>query len=196
MTTNNRKSPVKQQSQQRIKHSNAIPVNNTNSGRMRSTSSMASSYPRMYNNHHHYHYQHYSNTTSPTAMSASSLPAVPLFYSNAYADPPECSSLPKPPDAWYLPLNVDNVPVKHEVDEDRAVENEKEKDAVPTTTVASKPKPLLSSTQQSKANFPRTCYYTNNNQGFYSPYYSSSTISGQTTSSYQRFPTQYISVKA
>ena len=199
MTTNNRKSPVKQQQQQqqRIKHSNAIPVNNTNSGRMRSTSSMASSYPRMYNNnHHHYHHQHYSNTTSPTAMSASSLPAVPLFYSNTYADPPECSSLPKPPDAWYLPLNVDNVPVKHEVEEDRAIETEKEKDAVPTTTIASKPKPLISSTQPSKANFPRTCYYTNNNQGFYSPYYSSSTISGQTTSSYQRFPTQYISVKA
>jgi hypothetical protein len=113
-------------------------------------------------------------------MSASSLPAVPLFYSNIYADPPECSSLPKPPDSWYLPLNVDNSPVKNE--------EEKEKE-VSTTPI--KPKSLVSPVQQSKQSFPRTCYYTNNNQGFYSPYYSS-----RATSSYQKFPTQYISVKA
>jgi hypothetical protein len=175
MNMNNRKSPVKQQ---RIKHSNAIPVTNTNTGRMRSTSSMASSYPRMYNNNNnHYHHHHYSNTTSPTAMSASSLPAVPLFYSITYADPPECSSLPKPPESWYLSLsNADNLPVKSE--------EEKEKEI--TTPV--KQKSLVSPVQQPKQSVPRTCYYTNNNQGFYSPYYS--------TSSYEKFPTQYISVKA
>jgi hypothetical protein len=179
MNMNNRKSPVKQQ---RIKHSHSTPVTISNNGRMRSNSSMASSYPRMYNNnnnHHYYNYHHYSNTTSPTAMSASSLPAVPLFYSNTYADPPECSSLPKPPESWYLPLsNVDNLPVK--------AEEEKEKEV--STPV--KQKSILTPVQQSKQNFSRTCYYTNNNQGFYSPYYSS------TTTSYQRFPTQYISVKA
>jgi hypothetical protein len=180
---NNRKSPIKQQ---RLKQSHSIPINNTNNGRMRSTSSMASSYPRMYNNNNnnHYHYHHYSNTTSPTAMSASSLPAVPLFYSNTYADPPECSSLPKPPESWYLPSSiVDNLPVKNEEEKEKL----KEKDIV--TPI--KEKSLISSIQQSKQNFSRTCYYTNNNQGFYSPYYSSTT-----TSSYQKFPTQYISVKA
>jgi len=174
MNMNNRKSPIKQQ---RLKHSQSIPVTNSNNGRMRSTSSMASSYPRMYNNNNHYHQHHYSNTTSPTAMSASSLPAVPLFYSNTYADPPECSSLPQPPESWYLPLsNVDNIPVKNE--------EEKEKEIL--TPI--KQKSFISSIQQSKQNFPRTCYYTNNNQGFYSPYYSSTT-----TSSYQKFPTQYFS---
>jgi hypothetical protein len=179
MNMNNRKSPIKQQ---RLKHSHSIPVTNANNGRMRSTSSMASSYPRMYNNNH-YRYEHYSNTTSPTAMSASSLPAVPLFYSNTYADPPECSSLPKPPESWYLPSsNVDNLPVK----------TEEEKENEVTTPI--KPKSFLFPVQQqqpTKQNVPRTCYYTNNNQGFYSPYYSS-----RTTSSYQKFPTQYISVKA
>jgi hypothetical protein len=183
---NNRKSPVKQQ---RIKHSHSIPVANSNNGRLRSNSSMASSYPRMYNNNnnYHYHHHHYSNTTSPTAMSASSLPAVPLFYSNTYADPPECSSLPKPPESWYLPLNVDNLPVKNqeeEKEEEKIIIIEKEKEI--TTPI--KQKSFVSPIQQSKQNFPRTCYYTNNNQGFYSPYYS--------TSSYQKFPTQYISVKA
>jgi hypothetical protein len=173
---NNRKSPVKQQ---RIKHSNSIPVANSNNGRMRSNSSMASSYPRMYNNNYHYNHHHYSNATSPTAMSASSLPAVPLFYSNTYADPPECSSLPKPPESWYLPSsNVDSLPVKVE---------EEEKEVLSTPV---KQKSFISPIQQSKQNVPRTCYYTNNNQGFYSPYYSSS------RSSYEKFPTQYISVKA
>jgi hypothetical protein len=184
MNINNRKSPIKQQ---RLKHSNSIPVTNSNNGRMRSTSSMASSYPRMYtnnNNNNHYHYHHYSNTTSPTAMSASSLPAVPLFYSNTYADPPECSSLPQPPDSWYLPSsNVDNLPVKKEKEE------EKEK-LVEISSTPIKQKSSISPIQQSKQYVPRTCYYTNNNQGFYSPYYSS------TTSSYQKFPTQYVSVKA
>ncbi|CAF0909400.1 unnamed protein product [Adineta steineri] len=200
MIITNRKSPVKQQ---RIKHSHSIPVANSNNGRMRSTSSMASSYPRMYNNNnnnnnHHYQYNYYSNSTSPTAMSASSLPAVPLFYSNTYADPPECSSLPKPPDSWYLPSsssNVDNLPVKTEekVEEeddnkDREVEKETEKEII--TPI--KQKPFISSIQQqTKQNFPRTCYYKNNNQGFYSPYYSS-----RATSAYQKFPTQYVSVKA
>ncbi|CAF1244128.1 unnamed protein product [Rotaria magnacalcarata] len=176
MNMNNRKSPVKQQ---RIKHSHSIPVANSNNGRMRSNSSMASSYPRMYNNNNnHYYHNYYSNTTSPTAMSASSLPAVPLFYSNTYADPPECSSLPKPPESWLLPLsNVDNSPV----------ETEEEQEEI-TTPV--KQKSFVSTVQQSKQNYSRTCYYTNNNQGFYSPYYSS------TTTSYQKFPTQYISVKA
>jgi hypothetical protein len=184
MNINNRKSPIKQQ---RLKHSNSIPVTNSNNGRTRSTSSMASSYPRMYtnnNNNNHYHYHHYSNTTSPTAMSASSLPAVPLFYSNTYADPPECSSLPQPPDSWYLPSsNVDNLPVKKEKEE------EKEK-LVEISSTPIKQKSSISPIQQSKQYVPRTCYYTNNNQGFYSPYYSS------TTSSYQKFPTQYVSVKA
>jgi hypothetical protein len=186
MNMNNRKSPVKQQ---RIKHSHSIPVNNSNNGRMRSTSSMASSYPRMYNNNNnnnnHYNYHYYSNTTSPTAMSASSLPAVPLFYSNTYADPPECSSLPKPPDSWYLPSsNVDNLPVKTE-------EVEKEEEIEREISTPIKQKAFISPIQQTKQNFPRTCYYTNNNQGFYSPYYSS-----RNTSAYQKFPTQYISVKA
>jgi len=177
---NNRKSPIKQQ---RLKHSHSIPVANSNNGRMRSTSSMASSYPRMYNNGNHYYHHHYSNTTSPTAMSASSLPAVPLFYSNTYADPPECSSLPKPPESWYLPsFNVDNVPVKREEDE--------EEEKVVEVSLPMKAKSASSPIHYSKTNVPRTCYYTNNNQGFYSPYYSS------TTSSYQKFPTQYVSVKA
>lgn len=182
MNMNNRKSPIKQQ-QQRLKHSHSIPVANlNNNGRMRSTSSMASSYPRMYNNNNnsnnHYHYHYYSNTTSPTAMSASSLPAVPLFYTDTYADPPECSSLPKPPESWYLPLStpsIDNEPVKQQ--------QEEEKDKDMNLNISRTPiKP--------KANLSRTCYYTTNNQGFYSPYYSSS------TNSYQKFPTQYISIKA
>jgi hypothetical protein len=98
---NNRKSPNKQQ---RMKHSHSIPVSNSN--RMRSNSSMASSYSK------NSHYRHYSNTTSPTAMSASSLPAVPIFYSNVYADPPDCSSLPKPPESWYLKSKDENLPVE------------------------------------------------------------------------------------
>ncbi len=175
MNMNNRKSPVKQQ---RIKHSHSIPVTNSNNNRMRSTSSMASSYPRMYNNNtNHYYHHHYSTTTSPTAMSASSLPAVPLFYCNTYADPPECSSLPKPPESWYVTSsNVDTLPVK----------TEEEPEKVVSTPV--KEKSLISPVQQTKQSVPRTCYYTNNNQGYYSPYYS--------TSSYEKFPTQYISVKA
>jgi len=93
MNNNNRKSPS---NQQRLKNSHPIPVSNTN--RMRSNSSMGSTYTKNCNSH----YRHYSHTTSPTAISASSLPAVPLFYSNIYADPPECSLLPKPPESWYL----------------------------------------------------------------------------------------------
>ena len=45
-------------------------------------------------------------------MSASLSPAVPLFYSNTYADPPDCSSLPKPPESWYLKSNDENLLVK------------------------------------------------------------------------------------
>jgi hypothetical protein len=116
-------------------------------------------------------------------MSASSLPAVPLFYSNTYADPPECSSLPKPPESWYLPSsNVDSLPVKNE--------EEKEKVKEILTTPIKQKSSVSPIQQQSKQNFSRTCYYTNNNQGFYSPYYS------PTTTSYQKFPTQYVSVKA
>jgi hypothetical protein len=140
---NNRKSPIKQQ--QRMKNSHSIPVSNTN--RMRSNSSMGSSYSKNLN-------RHYSHTTSPTA---SSLPAVPLFYSNVYADPPDCSSLPKPPESWYLKSNDENLPVK-------TVEEKKQE--------ISKPKPKQKS------------YYTNNNKGFYSPFYS------------RRTQTPYISVKA
>lgn len=29
-------------------------------------------------------------------------PAVPLFYSEIYADPPDCSELPPPPESWYI----------------------------------------------------------------------------------------------
>jgi len=101
---NNRKSPIKQQ--QRMKNSHSIPV--TNSNRMRSNSSMGSTYLKNPNSH----YRQYSNTTSPTAMSANLSPAVPLFYSNTYADPPDCSSLPKPPESWYLKSNDENLLVK------------------------------------------------------------------------------------
>lgn len=39
-------------------------------------------------------------------MSAGSPPAaVPVFYSQIYADPPECSLLPQPPESWYLKSN-------------------------------------------------------------------------------------------
>ena len=127
-------------------------------------------------------------------MSASSLPAVPLFYSNTYADPPECSSLPQPPESWYLTSsssspsslpNVDNLPVTKKVKEE-----EKEKVVEVSSPMKNKSPSSSPFQQQSKQNVPRTCYYTNNNQGFYSPYYS------PTTSSYQKFPTQYVSVKA
>jgi hypothetical protein len=101
---NNRKSPIKQQ--QRMKNSHSIPV--TNSNRMRSNSSMGSNYLKNSNSH----YRQYSNTTSPTAMSATLSPAVPLFYSNAYADPPDSSSLPQPPESWYIKSNDDNLLVK------------------------------------------------------------------------------------
>jgi len=79
-----------------------------NPNHMRSNSSMGSSYSKNPNSH----YRNYSNTTSPTAMSASLSPAVPLFYSNTYADPPDCSLLPKPPESWYLKPNDENLPVQ------------------------------------------------------------------------------------
>jgi hypothetical protein len=93
---NNRKSPCKQQR-----------TKNCNANRMRSNSSMGSTYTKNSNSH----YGHYSHTTSPTANSS---PAVPLFYSNTYADPPECSFLPKPPESWYLKSSDENLPVKIE----------------------------------------------------------------------------------
>jgi len=133
---NNRKSPIKQQ---RMKNSHSIPVPNSN--RMRSNSSMGSSYSKNSNSH----YRHYSHTTSPIATSASSLPAVPLFYATTYADPPECSLLPKPPESWYLTSSDENIPVKIE-------EVKKE---VP------------------KQKSPKRPYHKNNNKGFYSPFYSS-----------------------
>jgi hypothetical protein len=105
---NNRKSPCKQQ---RMK--------NTNSNCMRSNSSMGSNYTKNSNSH----YRHYSNTTSPTAISASSLPAVPLFYCNTYADPPECSSLPQPPESWYLKSSDENLPVK--IEEEKEIPKQK-----------------------------------------------------------------------
>jgi hypothetical protein len=91
---NNRKSPNKQQ---RMKHSHPIPVV-SNSNRH-----TGSSYSK--NSNH----RHYSNNNSPTA---SSLPAVPIFYTNTYADPPDCSSLPKPPESWYMKSNNENLPVE------------------------------------------------------------------------------------
>lgn len=215
MNNNNRKSPIKSQ---RIKHSHSIPVanannNNNNAGRMRSTSSMAASYPRMYNNnnstsHHHYGYHHYSNTTSPTAMSASSLPAVPLFYSNTYADPPECSSLPQPPESWFMPsTNVDQTaPVHSAIRTDVDLEkngSKKEAEISSTTTTPMKKNSAGFSSSYQASKVPtiptRQCYYNHHNQGFYSPYYSPSTSnnnSGNLTASYQKFPTSYISVKA
>jgi len=102
---NTRRSPIKQQ---RMKNSYSIPVPNSN--RMRSNSSMGSSYSKNTNSY----YRPYSHTTSPTAMSASSLPAVPLFYSNSYADPPDCSSLPQPPESWYLKSDEKNSSVQIE----------------------------------------------------------------------------------
>jgi len=89
---NNRKSPIKQQ---RMKNSN----------RMRSNSSMGPSYTKNSN----FHYHQYSNTSSPTASLS---PAVPVFYTNTYADPPDCSLLPKPPESWYLKSNDENLPVQ------------------------------------------------------------------------------------
>jgi len=79
-------------------------------------------------------------------MSASLSPAVPLFYSNTYADPPECAFLPKPPESWYLNSNDENLPV--------LIEDKKE---------------------MAKEKIPRKSNYrnnNNNNRGFYSPCYS------------------------
>lgn len=102
----NRKSPIKQQ---RVKNSNFLPVSNSN--RMRPNSSTGGSHLKNSNSQ----YRHNSNTNSPTAMSASLLPAVPLFYSNTYADPPDCSCLPKPPESWYITANNnENIPVQTE----------------------------------------------------------------------------------
>jgi hypothetical protein len=151
---NNRTSPTKQQ---RMKNSNSMSVPNPN--RTRSNTSMGSSYSRNYNSYH----RNYSHTNSPTAMSASSLPAVPLFYTNTYADPPECSSLPKPPEAWYLKSHDENISIK--------IEEEKKEVSVPI-----------------KQKIPQRSYYKNNNQGFYSPFYSTRTN--------EKFQTPYISVKA
>jgi hypothetical protein len=97
-TMSTRHSPSKQP---RAKNLQSVSI--TSSTRMRPTSGMVTSYSR----NHNPHQRHYSHTISPTAMSASSLPAVPLFYSTAYADPPECSSLPQPPESWYLPSSTD-----------------------------------------------------------------------------------------
>jgi hypothetical protein len=130
---NNRKSPIKQQ---RMKNSHSIPV--PNSHRVRSNSSMGSSYSRNPNSH----YRHYSHTNSPTG----SPPAVPLFYSTTYADPPDCSSLPKPPESWYLNSNDEN-----------QIKEEQEIHEIP------------------KQKSPRKSYYKNNNKGFYSPFYTSKT---------------------
>ncbi|CAF0833029.1 unnamed protein product [Adineta ricciae] len=127
---NNRKSPS---NQQRMKSSHAISVPHSN--RMRSNSSMGSSYPKKTNSH----------TTSPTALSASSSPAVPLFYSNVYADPPECSALPQPPESWYL-TTVDEVPTAKIIEE-------------------IKEKPQEKSTRKPN--------YKKNHKGFYSPFYNS-----------------------
>jgi hypothetical protein len=88
---NNRKSPNKQQ---RMKHSHPIPVvpnSNRNTGSRNS-------------NH-----RQYSNNNSPTS---GSLPAVPMFYTNIYADPPDCSSLPQPPESWYMKPSDENRPVE------------------------------------------------------------------------------------
>jgi len=76
-----------------------------NSNHMRPKSSMGPSYTKNSN----FHYHHHSNTNSPTASLS---PAVPVFYSNTYVDPPDCSLLPKPPESWYLKPNDENLPVQ------------------------------------------------------------------------------------
>lgn len=109
---NNHKSPAKQP---RTKKSHPIPVA-TNPNRMRPNSSAGSSYPKNSNPR----YGHYSNTTSPTAGSS---PAVPLFYSNIYADPPDCASLPKPPESWYMKANDE--PILEETKQPKAKPQQK-----------------------------------------------------------------------
>ena len=141
---NNRKSPFKQQQQQqRMKNSYAIPVPHAN--RMRSNSSIGSSYSKKTNSH----------TTSPTAMSASSLPAVPLFYSNVYADPPDCSALPQPPESWYL-TTIDEAP-------------------------STLPEEIKEKPQQKSS---RKTNYKKQNKGFYNPFYSTRNYDKFPTPSY------------
>ncbi|CAF0875502.1 unnamed protein product [Rotaria sordida] len=135
---NNRKSPIKQQ---RTKNPHFLSVSNSN--HIRSNSSMNLSYLKNLNSHHRY----YSHANSPVAMSASSLPAVPLFYSETYADPPECSLLPKPPESWYLNSNDENLPIEIE-----------EKKEIPKQKIQRKSY--------------RKNHNNNHNKGFYSPCYS------------------------
>ncbi|UJR22778.1 hypothetical protein I4U23_025810 [Adineta vaga] len=153
---NNRKSPFKQQ--QRMKNSYAIPVPNSN--RIRSNSSMGSTYSKKANSH----------TTSPTALSASSLPAVPLFYSNVYADPPDCSALPQPPESWYLTTIDETIsPLAEEIKE--------------------KPSLLIEEAKEkSQQKSSRKSNYKKQNRGFNHSFYP--------TQHYNQFPAPYISVKA
>lgn len=102
---NNRKSPIKQQ---RTKNTPSTPVA-INNNRARSNSSMATSYPKNIHSQPH----RYSKSNSPTTMSSGSPPAVPVFYSQAYADPPDdCSLLPQPPESWYLKSNNEVIPTQ------------------------------------------------------------------------------------
>ena len=134
---NNRKSPIKQQ--QRTKNSPSAPVV-INSNRHRSNSSMATSYPKNI----HSQSRHYAKSNSPTTMSAGSPPAVPVFYSQIYADPPDCSFLPQPPESWYLTPN-----------------NEQPAAAVPTPIEKIEDKVKIK---------PKSHAKKNNNRGFYSPF--------------------------
>ena len=44
-----------------------------------------------------------NSQSSPTRpFSTGSPPAVPVFYTTTYADPPDCSLLPPPPESWYM----------------------------------------------------------------------------------------------
>ncbi|CAF1147625.1 unnamed protein product [Rotaria sp. Silwood1] len=134
---NNRKSPSKQQ---RTKNSHLQSVSNSNYIRS-NNSNINLSYIKNSNSQ----YRHYSHTNSPIAISASSSPAVPLFYSQIYADPPECSLLPKPPESWYL--NTNN-------NENLSIDIKKKQNEIP------------------KEKFQQKSYHkNNNNRGFYSPFY-------------------------
>ena len=131
---NNQKSPIKQQ---RMKNLHSMSVSNSN--HTRSNSSMGSSHLKTM----HSQSRHYSQTISPTAMSAGALPAVPLFYCDTYADPPECSLLPKPPESWYLKSNDEKHPAQ--IDEKK---------------------------KKSKQKYLRKSDHRNDNKGFYTSFYS------------------------
>ncbi|CAF4847911.1 unnamed protein product, partial [Rotaria sp. Silwood2] len=82
-----------------------------------------------------------------------------------YADPPECSLLPKPPESWYLNSNDENLPI--EIEENKEIPKQK----------------IQQKSYQKNHNHKNN----NHNKGIYSSCYS--------TRYYEKLPTQYISVK-